>query len=424
MNEEFLHYIWKTRFEKKTITTVNGERVTILKVGEQNRDAGPDFGNAMVRIGDTTWAGAVEVHVRSSDWARHGHDGDLAYENVVLHAVYEYDGPVFRSSGEEIPALELKWHIPARAFQAYLDFLNNHLWVPCAGEIGQVGPSFSGRYLEELCMGRIRRRSAQIRKLVADSKGDWNQAFFESLAGTLGTRINKEPFELMARKTPVQVILKTRSSRVGLEALLFGQAGFLQEDFPEEYPSLLSMEYQHLKRKYTLDNIPKHLWKFLRLRPINFPTVRIAQLAAIYHHHPLPFGSLIDQQSPEQWQAIFDVQVSDYWKDHYHFGTLSPGHDKRIGRETIDLILINTVIPFLYAFGEMHGNESIVQNATGILSTLSPEKNTIIRNFIYFGLGMNNAMHTQGALELKNAWCDRRRCLDCGIGQELLKKVF
>jgi hypothetical protein len=424
MNEEFLHYIWKTRFEKKTITAVKGEKITIVKAGEQNRDSGPDFFNAMLRIGDTTWAGSVEVHVRSSDWAKHGHDRDQAYDNVVLHAVYEYDAPVFRPSGEEIPAVELKGHIPEKAYAAYLDFLNNHLWIPCAGEIGGAGMAFSGQHLEKLCRERINKRALQIRQLLSENKGDWNQAFFESLAGTLGTRINKEPFEMLARNTPVQLILKTRSSLTALEALLFGQAGFLQNGFTEEYPNLLGIEYQHLKRKYNLTNMPVHLWKFLRLRPVNFPTVRIAQLAAIYHHHPLPFGTIIDNNSPEKWYELFNVSVSEYWKTHYHFDTLSGRNEKRTGQDTLDLILINTVIPFIYCFGLVHGNGESAESAFKTLSSLAPENNSIIRNFNYFGMELSNAMQTQGALELKKHWCDQRRCLDCGIGQELLKKVF
>jgi hypothetical protein len=422
MNEEFLQYIWKSRMEKKTVTTTGGEKVAILSAGEQNRDAGPDFINAMVRIGDTTWAGSVEIHVRSSDWGRHGHDRDLAYDNVVLHAVYEYDGPVARSSGDEIPAISLKDHIPKKAYKAYLDFLNNHLWVPCANELGSAPGDVAARFLECLCLARIRRRSDQIRQLVLQSKGDWNQAFYESLAGTLGARLNREPFEMLARQTPIQVILKSRSSRHAMEALLFGQAGFLEQDFKEEYPLSLSIDYLHIKNKFSLTGIPAHLWKFLRLRPGNFPTIRLAQLAALIYREPLLLGALVDDDSPEKWKERFRVGVSDYWKTHYHFDALSARSEKNLGDDTVDLILINTVIPFLYTFGMLHGNQGISDRALQHLALLPAETNSIIRTFQYFGLECSNAVQAQGALELKKFWCDERRCLECGIGSVLMEK--
>jgi hypothetical protein len=421
MNEEFLQYIWKTRMGKKTVTTMAGDKIVIMNPGEQNRDAGPDFINAMVRMGDTTWAGSVEIHVRSSDWNRHGHDRDLAYDNVVLHAVYEYDGPVARSSGEEIPAITLKEHIPKKAYNAYLDFLNNHLWVPCANEIGKVPPQISGKLLEELCLARINRRSDQIRQLVLENKGDWNQAFYESLAGTLGARLNKEPFEMLARQTPLQIILKNRGNLGTLEALLFGQAGFLDQQFKEDYPMNLSVEYQHIKNKYGLEGIPAYLWKFLRLRPGNFPTIRIAQLAALYYREPLLLGTLVDEEDAGKWKERFRISVSDYWKTHYHFDALSARSEKNMGDETVELILINTAVPFLYTFGTLHGNKKISERAVSCLSEMPAETNSIIRTFRYFGLECVSAVHSQGALELKKYWCDSRRCLECSLGQELLK---
>ena len=229
---------------------------------------------------------------------------------------------------------------------------------------------------------------------------------------------------MLARSTPVQVMLKCRSSVVGLEALLFGQAGFLGTDLKEDYPKVLLSEYHHLRKKFSLENMPVHLWKFLRLRPVNFPTIRIAQLAAIYYQCPLPFGILIDEKDPAKWTELFDVQVSEYWKSHYHFDRPSTVSEKRLGKDTIDLILINTVIPYLYTFGMIHGNSDLTNKAITTLSHLSPEGNSILRNFIFFGLEFSNAMETQGALELKKNWCDLQRCLDCRIGQELLKKVF
>jgi hypothetical protein len=424
MNEEYLQYIWKTYCARKNLVTVRGEKVTVMEVGDHNHDAGPDFINAMIRINDTTWAGSVEVHNKSSDWKRHGHNQDKAYDNVILHAVYEHDEAVFRPSGEEIPVFEMKDIIPDKAFKAYLYYLNNHLWIPCANEIREVPGGTIQEHLLQLGIKRIERKSLQIRQLLSKNKGDWNQAFFISLAGTLGTRINKEPFEMLARSTPIQVIFKSNTYINTLEALFFGQAGFLSNEFEEKYPNLLAREYGHLQKKYALRSMPSHLWKFLRLRPVNFPTVRIAQMAAIYHRCPLTLGVLIDERDPQRWREKFNVNVSEYWKTHYHFDRISNESDKRIGHDTIDLIIINTIVPFLFAFGKIHDNEPLAEKSLEVLNDTPPEKNATIRTFDSFGMEFQNAAHTQGALELKKHWCDQKRCLDCKIGHELLKKAL
>ena len=417
-----MHYIWKASFGRRSLVTVSGEKVNILETGEHNRDAGPDFFNAMVRIGATTWAGSVEVHVKASDWKRHGHHQDAAYDNVILHAVYDYDTPVFRTDGGEIPAIVMKEHIPGRAYRAYLDFLNNHLWIPCAHEIGRVPAVTAQQCLEDLCMDRILHRAARIRQVLDDNHGDWNHAFFISLAGSIGTRVNKEPFEMLARSIPVAALLKSRHSPVLLEAMLFGQAGFLSGTLQEEHPLTLAREYLHLKRKYSLQGIPPQTWKFLRLRPVNFPTVRIAQLAAICHTCPLPLGILVDEEDPVKWRELFNVKASVYWDDHYHFNRVSVRSEKWIGQDTTDLIMINTVIPFLYSFGMAHDNAPLMDKALGALRLLPAESNGTMRTFSTFGLEMLHAGHSQGALELKKSWCDQRKCLDCRIGHELLKE--
>jgi hypothetical protein len=421
MQEEFLHYLWEKGFEKRSLKTVSGEKVTIINTGEHNRDAGPDYVNAIVRIGDTTWAGSVEIHVKASDWARHGHGSDSAYDNVILHAVHEYDTPVYRTSGEEISAITMKEHIPVKAYAAYQDYLNNHLWIPCAGEISQVPGSTVQSHLEKLCIDRIGRRASGIARSVADYKGDWGQAFLISLAGSLGTRINKEPFEILARQTPIQVILKCRPDLSRLEALFFGQAGLLDRQYREEYPITLSREYDHLKKKHSLEGTAGHLWKFLRLRPVNFPTVRLAQLSAIYHRCPFPLGSLIDEKDPDNWDSVFSVSASEYWNTHYQFDRISPESIKSVGQDTVDLIMINTVIPFLYAFGRSHNNQEMADKSLAKLASISPERNSVTLRFNAFGLEFSNAWHTQGSLELKKHWCDLRRCLDCKFGHELLR---
>lgn len=421
MNEDFLHFVWKFKLPGQNCHTTAGESLHLLKPGEHNHDAGPDFINAQVKIGDTLWAGNIEIHIRSSDWKRHRHQLDEAYDNIILHVVFEDDLPVRRKSGELIPALVLKDILHPGMYETYNYFLNNHLWIPCAFRLPEVRSVVVSDWITALSVARLERKASEQEGLLQYSNGDWNQAFYESLAGTLGFKINKQPFEQMARQTPLQYIEKHKDQLFQVEAILFGQAGLLDGHYRDEYPKLLRKEYQHLKHKFSLRPVSGHLWKFLRLRPNNFPTVRLAQLAMILHDRAHLFSEIIENPDYKNLHSLFAVGVSDYWKDHYYFDRPSKVMNKKISSLTAELIMINNVVPFLFLYGKMKGKQVFCDKAVSLLESLSPESNSVTRKFTEFGIDPGSASQSQGLLEMKSNYCDLKKCLECRIGVELIK---
>ncbi len=421
MTEEFLHFFWSFKSRGHVFGLVSGERTEVLRQGEMNRDAGPDFLNAQIRIGDTLWAGNVEVHMRSSDWDRHGHSRDRAYDNVILHVVYHHDRVILQPDGRPLPTLELQRVIGPEAYAQYQHFLNNHLWVPCAALLRSIRRLTAESWLTALAISRLERKSREIVQTLEYLDHDWNQAFYQSLAATFGFRINRQPFELLARQTPVKCIEKHKDNLFQIEAILFGQAGLLEGRHRHEYPGSLKKEYLHLKNKFSLKPIPGHLWKFLRLRPNNFPTIRLAQFAMILHRRANIFGELLDRHDYASLSAMFRVGVSDYWMEHYFFGRSSGAVvHKTISPATADLIIINNVVPFLFVYGKIKGFPALCDEAVSMLGSLTAESNSVTRKFAEFGLAAENAEQSQGLLELKTNYCDNKKCLQCRIGLELI----
>ncbi len=421
MTEEFLHFIWKFKMKDQTFRTLQGNEVVIIRHGEHNRDAGPDFLNTMIRIDSTLWAGNVEIHVRSSDWFRHRHDLDLSYDNVILHLVFEHDQTVTRKNGEEIPELVICDQVDPCLFETYQYFLNNHLWIPCALSLNVIDPLVLSNWLEVLSIERLELKYHNVLKILEFNNNDWNQAFYQALSGTFGFRINKEPFEMLARNTPVRFIEKHKDSLLQVEALLFGQAGLLERDYKDDYAEKLKKEYLHLKNKFSLQKISGHLWKFLRLRPNNFPTIRIAQLAMLLYLHENLFGKIIDSRDIIMIRNLFKVSASSYWHEHYRFDKLSASIPKKMSDQTIDLVMINNIIPFIFAYGKLKNRVSDQELALKLLSEIQPESNSIIRNFAKFGVDAKNAADSQALLELKNSYCDQKRCLDCRLAINFIK---
>ena len=420
MTEDFLHFIWKFKTDGIDFQTPEGEIIRVVRPGEHNHDAGPDFLHARVSIGGTLWAGNVELHVRSSDWLRHGHEKDDAYDNVILHVVYYHDLDISRKSGELITTLALDGQLPAGIYDKYLHFLNNHLWIPCAMALGSVNELVIKDWLTALSVMRLERKCSELENLLGFTGNDWNQAFYQSLAGTLGFRINRQPFELLARQTPVQFLEKHKDDIFQAEAILFGQAGLLSGRFRGEYPKILKREYAHLRNKFSLQPVSGHLWKFLRLRPNNFPTIRIAQLAMIIHQRANLFGEIIEKIEREEFRDLFQVGVSDYWKAHYYFDRPSREMNKSISPSTVDLILINNVVPFLFVYGKSKGLDHYCDRALRLLASMPAESNAITRKYESFGIEPRSADQSQALLELKANYCDRKRCLECRIGVALV----
>jgi hypothetical protein len=421
ITEDFLHYLWKFRLAGEKLWSVAGEELLVLSPGEHNPDAGPDFLNARINLGGTTWAGNVEIHVRSSDWRRHRHEKDPAYDNVILHVVSENDLEIRRKSGEPIPALVVGEHCRGDAFETYQHFLNNHLWIPCAGTLPEARPVVVADWLTSLSVMRLERKCRDLKQLLDYNAGDWQQAFFEALASTMGFRINQQPFEQMARQTPVQHLMRHKDHLEQLEAMLFGQAGFLEGRYRDDYPKKLKKEYLHLKHKFGLHPVPGHLWKFLRIRPNNFPTIRLAQMAMLYHLHSNLIGEVLEGSDLQKIRQVFALEVSGYWKSHYFFDRPSKLRTKSMSESTVDLILINNVIPFLFLYGDLKGSQAMKDKAVRMLEEIPPESNRVTRGFEQFGLRARSAAQSQALLELKSHYCDPKRCLQCRIGLDLIK---
>lgn len=422
MTEDFLHFFWKFKSAAQDFRTTDGESLGIIRAGLHNHDAGPDFLHAQVKLGSTLWAGNVEIHVRSSDWYRHGHQFDPAYDNIILHVVYVDDQVVSRVNGEVIPTLALDRQVDPGIYAQYQGFLANHLWIPCAQSLKGLKQVVMNDWLDALSVARLERKCAELSQLLDYNGNDWSQSFFQSLAATFGFRINRQPFEMLARQTPLQFLEKHRDDLFQVEAILFGQAGLLEGRFTGAYPKGLKKEYQHLKNKFSLNPIPGHLWKFLRLRPNNFPTIRIAQLAMILHQRPNLFGSVIEWRERKDFENVFHAGVSDYWITHYYFDRPSKNMSKTLSGATIDLVLINNVVPFLFLFGKNKGNELYCERALDLLASIPPESNAITRKFAEFGLQACSAGQSQALLELKGLYCDGKKCLECRIGVELVLK--
>lgn len=422
MKEDLLHYVWRMqRFNRTSLATTAKQPIEILQPGLHNTHAGPDFLNARIRIGDTLWAGNVEMHLKASDWLLHNHQADDAYKNVILHVVLEEDQPVRRENGEPIPCLEMKKRIPKKLAAHYLRLLHEESWIPCQAQLPQVNNLTRTLWLGRLAAERLEDKARASALELEQNKEDWEETFYQSLARSFGAKVNAEPMFLLARNTPLLLLGKHRNSLFQMEALLFGQSGLLQGPFEEEYPLSLQREYLFLQKKYKLRPIPAQSWKFLRLRPANFPTIRIAQLATLYHRTSNLFSKALAAQEIREVENLFDVKLSNYWWTHYSFGKESPKKRKTLGRDTIHLIVINTIAPFLFLYGLRKGENRFQEKALELLENLPPEGNTVITRWEGLGLPADSAFHTQALLQLKNEYCAHKRCLECAIGNAILK---
>jgi hypothetical protein len=425
MNEKLLHFIWKYGlFERDALITTTGESIEIVNKGIYNIDSGADFQNAKIRIANTLWAGNIEMHIQSSDWFVHRHENDKAYENVILHVVYEMKGkPVTRKSGETISTLELKGRIRPEMLSRYEELAKRKEWIPCAGFIQSANHSVLNNFLERLLVERLQTKVGQINKLLADSENDWENVMYLMIARYFGAGINKEQFFQLAQSLPVKVWAKHQYDRLQIEALLFGQAGFMAEKFIDDYPNQLRKEYNYLKRLHELEHMEKHVWKFLRLRPSNFPTVRLAQLAGLMSKEVKLFSQLLESKNIKAIHRFFDVNVSDYWNTHYQFDKPSTNTNTHIGTSMKDVLLINAVAPVLFAYGKYKGKEEYCDRAFSLLETCKPESNSIVTGWENMNLKPGTAAETQSFLQLKNEYCDKFRCLECAVGHNILKSA-
>jgi len=421
MTEDFLHYIWQRRlFLAEGNLTSDGEPVEPLQPGQPNMNAGPDFIDARVRIGDTLWAGCVEIHLRSSDWERHGHHLDPAYNNVALHVVYRHDADTYNARRQKVPVMEL--HFDARYFENYNRLSDSAERISCRQELCQMDDFSFVSWLERLAIERLEQKSQAIMQSYAQTGNHWEETLYQRLARNFGFSLNALPFESLAKSLPFTVLLKHKDHLQQIEALLFGQAGMLaDEQVTDAYYAELRNEYLYLQKKFNLEPIDRFLWKFLRLRPINFPTLRIAQFADLILRNEHLFSKIMDASSIDVFEKIFDLRASEYWDTHYMFGKESPKRNKTFGKTSVHTILINTVAPFLFVYGKARGLDDFCSRAVALLESLPPEKNSILSRWEELGAKNTDAFRSQALLQLDNEYCQPKRCLWCAIGNRIVR---
>ncbi|MBK7214257.1 MAG: DUF2851 family protein [Bacteroidales bacterium] len=420
MTEEFLHCVWRFKLYTPKLKLIDGESVSVLNTGEYHQNSGPDFFNARVRIGNTVWAGNVEIHVNSSDWFRHHHHLDRAYDNLILHVVYRHDKEILDSNLKPLPTLELRDQLIDQAWNKYQSMMASKLWIPCERMISQMETVHMNSWVDRLMVERLERKSEQVKMALAASGNDWNTAFYRLTAVNMGFKLNKEPFERLAASISYPNLLRHSDNLFQIEAMLFGQAGMLAGEFEDEYPKALKKEYSFLSKKFSLSSMDAKTWKFLRLHPGNFPTLRIAQFASFIHHSQGMIYKMISGDI--NMETLFSgIEVSDYWKTHYRFDKQTGKAGGKLGTEASHLLCINLVVPYLFTLGKETGRPQIADKALMILFELKGETNSVIRKWAEMGMETSTAMQTQALLELKARYCERKKCLSCGIGIRLLK---
>lgn len=419
--EQLLHYVWKHKiFPLKELKTTTGQQVEVIDTGLANTDAGPDFFNAKLKLDGVLWIGNIEIHERSSDWFKHGHHADAGYNSVILHIASEIDTEISRSNGERIPQIQLI--CPEAVRTNYKELLETDSYSPCYRIIPSLPPFTAHSWMTALQMERFEQKATLLNERLKRCQGNWEDAFFITLARNFGFGLNGDAFETWAHRLPFRAVDKHRNDLFQIEAIFFGQAGILEDSDGDGYYLRLKKEYTYLQHKFGLIPMDASLWRFLRLRPANFPHIRIAQLACLYHR---AYGLLSRIMETETLQGVRDILkggTSEYWLTHYTFGGSSPSRPKTLSNTSLDLLIINTVVTFLYAYGLHKGNRVLCARAGSFLEELKAENNYITRMWEQCGMKASNAADSQALIQLKKEYCDKKKCLYCRIGYEYLKR--
>lgn len=424
-NEDFIHYTWQyLQFDKNNLKTTNEQPLTVIKTGFRNSNSGPDFENARVNIGGIEWAGKVEMHIKSSDWNRHQHQHDKAYDNVVLHVVWEHDMEVFRADNTPIPTLVIKDLVYADTLQKYENLIKNAAEIPCKHHLTEVSDLSKISMLEKALAHRLQQKSAGLKTLLAAVNGDFEELAYRVFARNMGFKLNSEAFLRLAESLSLKIIQKHNGNLSQIEALLLGQAGFLDNP-QDEYSQNLVNEYAYLAQKYSLTSqkMQRLEWRFLRTRLGNFPTVRISQFAAILNQNQGLFSLFLEDANKENIEKAFQVLPSEYWQKHYDMAKLSETKLNGIGKTSIENLLINTSVQLLAFYADVTDNHSYFEKAIGILENIKPEKNFITKIWEDLGFKCASAFDSQALIEQYNFFCAAKKCTQCAIGVEILKKV-
>ncbi|HLP72502.1 MAG TPA: DUF2851 family protein [Bacteroidales bacterium] len=426
MKEEFLHYLWKySLYDRNDLFDSDGNKIEVISPGEYNHDSGPDFFNARIRTAGTVWAGNIEIHTHASHFELHGHQNDPAYNNVILHVVAFDDRKIRNSRGEEIPAAVLRFS--NELYEKYEELVNNPAQVACQDYIKGIDRLLLRQWLESLAVERLSRKAESIRKMLGETGNDWEEVFYRMLCRYFGFRVNTEPFEMLSRALPFRIIRKHSDDIFQIESLLFGAAGLLDEGLFREtlsdtYYKDLIREYRILSAKYSIRPIHGWMWKFSRLRPVNFPTIRISQLAHMLAVTGGLFSRVLEVGESSGMKMLFEVPVSDYWKDHYVFGKESRNTTKTTGQQATEMLVINAVIPVIFVYGRSRDRQDICDRALYLLETTPPEQNKILSEWDEAGLPAESAFDSQALIQLRDEYCRKRRCLECRIGGRLVRQ--
>lgn len=422
MKEDFLHYVWKYQlFSLQDLKTTHNSEVVVLKTGLHNQNAGPDFLNAKLKIDNQIWVGNVEIHVKSSDWYAHHHEVDSNYDAVILHVVWEDNTTIFTKNNVILSTLLLKNIVFSSALKNYQNlFSTEQRWIPCEKKISTIDVFVFENWKERLFFERLERKSEEMNTLLIENNFDFEATFFQVLAKNFGLKINGDAFLRLAKSIDFNVLRKVRFDSLQLEALLFGEAGFLEDDVEEVYHRELKKEYAYLQHKYGLKPAPKNQFSFFRMRPHNFPTIRIAQLVGVYFYHQNLFSKILATTKMKAFYELFSIQLNNFWKTHYTFEKASKASSKRLTKSFVDLLVVNTIIPLKFLY-QKHIGKGGELSFLDTLRQISSEKNSIISKFNALGVSSKSAYDSQALLELKNNYCTKKRCLHCAIGLKILK---
>ena len=427
ISEDFIYFIWQFQYlATGTLTTTAGEVVEVLHPGFRNHNAGPDFLNARLLINGVEWGGTVEAHVKTSDWLLHQHQGDRAYDNVILHIVWHHDRNVPRPDGTTMPTLELAPLTSDTLLTKYRDLTTGTDAIPCAGQFRMVKPLRQTAMLDKAMLQRLERKAEAVQAVFEGSKQDWEETAYRLLATYLGSKVNAEPMEQLARAVPLRLLQKHRNSLLQLEAILLGTSGLLptEADENDDYSVVLHREYQFLSAKYGLADkqLPAHIWKWGKLRPAGFPTMRLAQLARLVQEHASLFSVLVSTEVVIELLKAIQITPSAYWQTHFRFGKVAAKVSASLGGATAEGLVINVAAPLLAAYAKHRDVPDLLDRAISLLEQLPAEDNRITRLWDGIGLSVRNAFDSQASIELYNEFCTPKRCLNCQIGIALVRE--
>jgi hypothetical protein len=427
MNEDFMYFIWQSGgLFDRDLRTTEGKKISVLRPGYRNRGAGPDFFDARIRIGDITWYGPVEFHLKTSDWDAHKHTSDPAYNNVILHVVMEHDREIETGKGVRLPTLSLQKYIDQKQLEKYRQLRKTRGWIPCDGLIEtQPKDFFWSQYLSRLAVERHQNKAERILKLVESQNGNWDAVIYSLIARYLAGKVNSISMTELVERIPYKLVLKYRSEEEKIHALFFGQSGLLNTEKEDKYFRELKALYDHLSELHDLESMASSEWCYMPVRPPAFPTIRIAQLCNLMRKGARPMDLLLNADSASQLVDFFSVDAGDYWRDHYVFGKMAAkSHPKKVGKTTAVSLVLNMASPVLFAYGTYTDQPHLREKAIEWLEELPPESNRIVRKWKKRGIDPGNALESQALLELKFNYCSKNRCLECALGSKLLREMI